>query len=141
MKRIIKDFLYEKESYLIIEAAREVWHELGGSFKEKIADKAFSIALKNRNLSVNIQQKINVYFNNKIVGTYVPDLIINDSILIELKCKPFISKEDYQQLWYYLKATKYKLGFIINFSPSGVQFKRLVYDSARKENLASLGAF
>jgi len=132
MKKIVKDFLYEKESYLIIEAAREVWRELGGSFKEKIADKAFTIALKNKNLLVENQKRINVYFDNKIVGTYVPDLIINNLVLVEIKCKPFISNEDYQQFWHYLKATKYKLGFIINFSPSGVQFKRVIYDSARK---------
>ncbi|MFH1427760.1 MAG: GxxExxY protein [Patescibacteria group bacterium] len=134
MKRIVDDFLYEKESYLIIEAARDVWQELGGSFKEKIADKAFSIALQKKGLRIDNQKKINVYFNDEKVGIYVPDKVINDVILIEVKCKPFISKEDYQQLWYYLKATKYKLGFIINFSLSGVQFKRVVYDTARKNN-------
>ncbi len=132
MKKIVDDFLYERESYLIIEAAREVWRELGGSFKEKIADRAFTIALKNRNLLVDNQKRINIYFDNKIVGTYVSDLIINNLILVEIKCKPFISNEDYQQFWHYLKATEYKLGFIINFSPSGVQFKRVVYDTARK---------
>jgi len=133
MKKLVKDFLYEKESYLIIEVAKEVWQELGGSFKEKIADKAFTIALQNRGLKVDDQKKINIYFDNKKVGTYVPDKIINDVILIEIKCKQFLIKEDYQQLWYYLKATKYKLGFIINFSPSGVQFKRVIYDIARNK--------
>lgn len=130
-KKIVKDFLYEKESYLIIEAAREVWKELGGSFKEKIADKAFTIALNKRNLKIDNQKRINIFFDNKIVGTYVPDLVVNNVILVEIKCKPFLSKEDYQQLWHYLKATNFKLGFIINFSPSGVQFKRIVYDTAR----------
>ena len=132
-KKLVNDFLYEKESYLIIEAAKEVWRELGGSFKEKIADKAFTIALHKRDLRVDNQRKINVYFDNKIVGTYVPDMIINNVILIEVKCKSFLTKEDYQQLWHYLKATKYKLGFIINFSPRGVQFKRVIYDTARNK--------
>jgi len=130
-KKLIKDFLHERESYLVIEAAREVWQELGGSFKEKIADKAFAIALRKRKLKADNQKKINVYFDDKIVGTYILDFIINDVILIEIKCKTFLAKGDYQQLWHYLKATKYKLGFIINFSPSGVQFKRIVYDTAR----------
>ncbi len=130
-KRLIKDFLYEKESYLIVEAAREVWHELGGSFKEKIADRAFTISLNKRSLKVENQKRINVYFDNKFVGNYIPDMIINNAILIEIKCKPFLIREDYIQLWHYLKATKYKLGFIINFSPSGVQFKRVIYDTAR----------
>lgn len=131
MKKLVSNFLYEKESYLIIEAAKDVWCKLGGSFKENIADKAFTIALEKKDLKVDSQKRINIYYENKIVGTYVPDKIINNVVLIEIKCKPFLSKEDYQQLWHYLKATKYKLGFIINFSPGGVQFKRVVYDTAR----------
>lgn len=134
MKKIVDNFLYEKESYLIIESAREVWRELGGGFKEKIADKAFTIALQKRGLSVEDQKKVDVYFDSKKVGAYVPDKIVNNLVLIEIKCKPFLVKEDYQQLWHYLKATKYKLGFIINFSPGGVQFKRVVYDTARNKN-------
>ncbi|MBU4256907.1 GxxExxY protein [Patescibacteria group bacterium] len=133
MKKLVNNFLYEKESYLIIEAAREVWRELGGSFKENIADKAFNIALKKRNLKIENQKRINIYFADQIVGVYVPDMIINEVILVEIKCKPFLIKEDYQQLWHYLKATKFKLGFIINFSPRGVQFKRIVYDTARNK--------
>jgi len=63
----------------------------------------------------------------------VPDLIINDSILIELKAKPRLLKEDEKQFWYYLKGTDYKLGFLINFgAPDGVEIVRKVYDSARK---------
>jgi GxxExxY protein len=136
MKKKINNFLYEKESYLIIEAAKEVWRKLGGSFKESIADKAFTIVLKKKNLKIEDQKRVNIYFDGKIVGTYVPDKVVNNTILIEIKCKPYLVNEDYQQLWYYLKATSYKLGFIINFSPSGVQFKRIVYDTARNTNLA-----
>jgi len=53
--------LYKEESYAIIDAAREVWRELGGSFKERIADKAFQIALKKSNLKVECQKKINIF--------------------------------------------------------------------------------
>ena len=117
---------------MIIEAAREIWRELGGAFKEKVADRAFTLALQKRGLRVESQKRIAIYYDNKKVGTYVPDKIINESILIEIKCKDFLTKYDIQQLWRYLKATKYKLGFIINFSPKGVQFKRIVYDTARE---------
>jgi GxxExxY protein len=133
----VKDFLYEKESYLIIDAAKEVWQSLGGGFKEKIADKAYTIALKNKKLFVENQKRINVYFDGQIVGTYVPDFVINNCILIEIKSKPDIWKEDTRQLWHYLKATEYKLGFIINFSPKGLQYKRIVYDTARNNNSKS----
>jgi len=99
-KKIVEDFLYEKESYLVVDAAKEVWRELGGAFKEKIAEKAYAITLqsKNKNLKVENQKRINIFYREQFVDTYVPDLIVNEVILIELKCKPFIVQRDYQQL-------------------------------------------
>lgn len=52
----------------------------------------------------------------------------------ELKCKPKLTKDDIKQFWYYLKATNYRVGFLINFgSSNGVEFIRRVYGS-EKEN-------
>ena len=48
-------------------------------------------------------------------------------IILELKCKPFISKEDEKQFWRYLKATPYRLGFLINFSPKKLEIKRRIF--------------
>lgn len=127
-------FLYKKESYDIISACKEVWNQFGGSFKEAVIDKALEIALKEKGYSVNSQKRIDIYFKNKKVGVYVPDKVINEAILLELKCKPFITKEDERQFWHYLKATSYKLGFLINFSPKRLEFKRRIYDRAREEN-------
>lgn len=63
----------------------------------------------------------------------MPDLVVNDVILIELKAKPRLTKEDINQFWYYLKGTNYLLGFLINFgAPNGVEIIRKVYDTARK---------
>jgi len=131
-KKKIKDFLYEKESYLIIEACREVWKEFGGAFKEKIVDNALTVALQNKGLTVENQKRINIYFKGVKVGTYTPDKIINKVILIELKCKPFLTREDEKQFWYYLRSSNYKLGFLINFSPVKLEFKRRIYDRARQ---------
>jgi GxxExxY protein len=66
------------------------------------------------------------------VGTYVPDLVVNDIIIIEIKCKPYLTKEDHKQFWHYLKSTKYRLGFLINFGNlNGVEIERRIYDTAR----------
>ena len=66
------------------------------------------------------------------VGVYIPDKIINNCILLELKAKPFLAKEDIDQFWKYLKGSKYKLGFLINFGHGKLEVKRIVYDTARK---------
>ena len=125
------NLLYPQESELIYEAYKEVWKNFGGAFKESVVNKAALIALKNKGLKVENQKRIDLYFNQQKVGVYIPDKIINQIILIEEKCKQFITQEDKKQFWYYLKATDYKLGFLINFSPKSLEFIRRVYDRVR----------
>jgi GxxExxY protein len=126
------EFLYKKESYDIIDACQEVWKQFGGSFKESIVDRALEIALRDKGYKIENQKQINIYFRNKKVGIYIPDKIINEIILLEIKCKQFITKEDERQFWHYLKASSYRLGFLINFGPQKLEFRRRVYDKARK---------
>lgn len=135
MKKRVPDFLYEKESYQIRGACFEVYKTFGGAFKEKIIDRALTKALKKRGLKIEDQKRIDVYFDGEKVGSYVPDKIINKNILLELKAKPFLTKQDVDQFWKYLKGSKYRLGFLINFSPTKLEIKRIVYDKARKEPL------
>ena len=124
-------FLYKDESFKIGDACKEVWRQFGNSFKESIVDKALTIALEKAGLRVDSKKRIDIYFSEKKVGTYVPDKVINDNILLEIKCKPFLTKGDEKQFWRYMKATPYKLGFLINFG-SRLEMKRRVYDSARR---------
>ncbi len=130
MKKLISDFLYEAESYKIGDACREVWQQFGSAFKESIIDRALTVALEKRGLRVDSQKRIDVYFDGKKVGTYIPDKIINDAILLEIKCKPRLVKDDEKQFWRYLKATHYKIGFLINFG-TRLEIQRRIYDKAR----------
>mgnify|MGYP001584097978 CR=1 FL=1 len=124
------DLLYADITYKIRGACFEVWKKFGGAFKEKIVDNALTVALEEKKLSVKDQEKINIYFNNIKVGTYIPDKIVNNIILLEIKCKPFITIEDRKQFWYYLKASQYKLGLLINFGTQKLQIERRVHDTA-----------
>lgn len=130
MNKLIQDFLYEEESHKIGESCREVWQKFGGAFKESIVDRALTIALEKHGLKVDSQKRIDIFFDEKRVGTYIPDKVINDTILIEVKCKPFLTREDEKQFWRYLRASFYKLGFLINFG-SRLEIKRRIYDKAR----------
>jgi GxxExxY protein len=143
MQKNMADLLYADITFKIRGACFEVWKRFGGAFKERIVDNALTIALKEKNLEVKNQVKINIYFNNIKVGTYIPDKIVNDIILLEIKCKPFITIEDRKQFWYYLKASQYKVGLLINFGTQKLQIERRVYDTARSKvpkNSASLSA-
>lgn len=129
----IQDYLYEKEMQSIRSACSEVWKNFGGAFKESIIDKALTIALEKQKLKVDDQKRIDIYFEKKKVGTYIPDKIVNDVILIELKCKPRLLQEDKKQFWYYLKASPYKVGLLINFGPRKLEICRRIYDKVRRK--------
>ncbi len=130
----VNDFFYEKESYEIRGACFDVWKSFGGAFKEKIIDRALTKALEKRGLAVEDQKRIDIYFEGEKVGTYVPDKIVNNCIIVELKAKPFITKQDIDQFWKYLKGARYKLGFLINFGPEKLTIQRIVYDTARDKH-------
>lgn len=129
----VTDFLYEQESYQIRGACFDVFKAFGGAFKETVIDRSLTEALKKQGLTVDDQKRIDIYFENKKVGIYVPDKIVNDSILLEVKVKPFLTRQDKEQFWKYLKGSKYKLGFLINFGSTKLEIKRIVYDTAREK--------
>ena len=130
----MEKLLYEQESYVIIGGAFEIYKKFRNRHKEKVYLRAFISYLKNKGFSVEVEKQVPIYFNNEKVGIYVPDIVVNNHFFIELKCKPRITVEDTKQFWYYLKATDYKVGFLINFgSSNGVEIIRRVYDSARSK--------
>jgi GxxExxY protein len=127
--------LYPTESYIIRGLAFEIYKLFRNNHKEVIYHNAFYLGLKQKGLKVEKERRINVYYENNKVGTYTPNLIVNNSILVELKAKPKLTQEDIKQFWYYLKGSEYKLGFLINFgSAIGVEIIRRVYDIARDKN-------
>lgn len=126
--------LYEKESYEIRGVMYDIYKTYRNYHKEIVYHNSIYNDLIDKKYRVEKNKRINIYHNSKKVGTYVPDLVINNIIVIELKCKPKISMEDRKQFWHYLKSTDYKLGFLINFgNPNGVKIERKIFDKARGE--------
>jgi len=128
-----KDFLYSDLTYKIRGAIFAVWKELGPAFKEPIYQKALEKELSKRDIPFINQQQIEIIYDNKKIGIYKPDFIIEDKILIELKVLPKITKLEEKQIWYYLKGTKYKLALLVNFGGQKLQIKRWIYDKAREK--------
>jgi len=128
------ELLYKKESYIIQGVTFDIYKQFRNNHKEKIYHNACYLGLTYKGLRVDKEKRIDIYYNAKKVGTYTPDLIINNAILIEIKAKPKLTKDDIKQFWYYLKGSEYKLGFFINFgTPRVVQIIRRVYETARNK--------
>lgn len=120
--------LYEKESYDIRGVIYKIYKEFRNYHKELIYHNAMFDDLLELKYQAEKNKKISIYHNSKKVGIYIPDLVINNIIIIELKCKPRITLDDRKQFWHYLKASKYGLGFLVNFGASdGVEIERKVF--------------
>lgn len=129
--------LYPKESYLIRGACFAIYQKFRNTQKESVYQKSLLEELKSKGLFIEREKQLPVYHRKVKVGVYTPDLLVNGAIIIELKAKPFLHKEDVQQFWYYLRNSEFKLGFLVNFGePSGVIIIRRVYDSARQRSSA-----
>jgi len=119
--------LYEDESYKIRGACFKVYNALSGGIQEKIVERALSKELITQGMNIENQVRIDVIYNNEKVGTYIPDLVVNNKIILEIKSKPILTKEDEKQFWGYLKNSKYKLGFLVIFSQQELIIKRFVH--------------
>lgn len=129
-----KAFLYPHESYLIRGSCFNIYKKFRNTQKESIYQNSLLEELKDKGLIVERQKQLPVFHLEKKVGVYVPDLVINGIIIIELKAKPFLHKEDLRQFWYYLKNSEFRLGFLVNFGePNGVKIIRRVYDKQNSE--------
>jgi GxxExxY protein len=125
------DLLYPELSYNIVGAIYEVWRTLGSAFKESIYQKSLEEEFKNRNISFLSQKQIPIFYNNKRVGSYIPDFVIEDKILLEIKHQSYLTLQDKKQIWYYLKGTDYKLLLLVNFGGEKLEILRRIYDKAR----------
>lgn len=121
--------IYEKElSDKIIGCAFEVYNHLGNGFLERVYERALIKELSLVNMQIESQAPIKVFYKNENIGDYFADIIVENKIILELKHVSNIENIHIAQLINYLKATKYKLGYILNFgNDKGLQFKRIIY--------------
>jgi GxxExxY protein len=129
-----RDIVYKELSYLISGLIYRVHNKLGSGQKETVYQNALEIEFEKSQIPYQKEQPIEVVYEDKKIGTYKPDFIIDDKILLEIKVVPFITPEHKKQLWYYLKNTKYKLGILVNFGTPKAQIYRIVYDKIRDDS-------
>ena len=97
-------------------------------FLKAYINKCLLIELCKANLDAESQKPITVYYENEIVGEFVADIIVNDTIILELKSLRRIIKAHEVQLVNYLVATGKPVGLILNFGERKVEIKRKVKD-------------
>ena len=108
----------------IIGCAYRVYNRMGFGFLESVYEKCMLIELNKAGLDADSQKPIKVYYDNEIVGAFVADIIVNDTIILELKSVRRIIRAHEVQLVNYLVATRKEVGLLLNFGERKVDVKR-----------------
>ena len=120
-------FPHKEITETIIGAAFEVHNQLGYGFLERVYQRALQVELLRRGISAEIEKRIQVQYKGVVVGDYDADLIVGDCVAVEIKVSPQYDKRDEAQLLNELKATGLKVGVLLNFGRTKVEFKRFVF--------------
>jgi len=113
-------------TYLIRACVFEVYRQLGHGYLEKVYERAMLIELQRQNLHTRTQVPLNVEYKGISIGRYYADMIVEDSVIVELKAQEQISHACEAQLLNYLKMSGIHVGLLINFTHPKATVKRLV---------------
>jgi GxxExxY protein len=111
---------------LVLSAVFEVSNTLGTGFLEKVYERALMRELAIRQIRAEAQRPFEVRYKGDPIGVYQPDILVENELLIELKCVDRFSPEHIAQSLNYLKITNLKICLLINFQKPKVEWKRLI---------------
>jgi GxxExxY protein len=116
----------------IIRVFYDVYNELGHGFLESVYRKAMIVGLSGTGLRVEEEVPLTVHFRGHNVGDFRADLIVDRTVLLELKTAQHIDRSHEAQTLNYLRATEIEVALILNFGPHPA-FRRLVFENERKK--------
>ncbi len=119
--------VFEDLTYKLIGIGYSVHKELGPAHKEAVYQRAFEEELKLIAIPYKREAQLPVLYKGKKVGIYVPDFVVDDKVIVELKAMEQIPFAAGMQLNYYLKATGYRVGLLLNFGTRRLQIRRRIY--------------
>jgi GxxExxY protein len=119
-------FLLKTETEKIIGFAFEVLNEIGHGLNEKIYENSLTVLFKQNNIAFDQQRRFSVVFRGVQVGEFIPDLIAFGSVIVDTKVIGRITDHERGQMLNYLRITKLRVGLILNFKNSRLEFDRIV---------------
>ncbi len=120
--------LHSELTEKIIACAYTVYNKMGYGYLESVYERCMLIELADIGLNVEVQKPLKVLYKGQIVGDFVADVIVNDTVIVELKSVSKIVKAHEIQLVNYLVSTNKPVGLILNFAKDKVEVKRKVKD-------------
>lgn len=119
--------IYADMTYQIRKAVFTVYNSLGFGHKEEVYQKALEKEFSLLPIPYKREVPLRVLYRGELVGSYRPDFVIADKIILEIKAVNFMPKEFEAQLIHYLKSTGFQLGLLVNFGSPKLIIKRFVW--------------
>jgi GxxExxY protein len=116
--------IYKELSYKLVGCFYKVYNALGPGHKEVVYHKALAIEFDKQGISFDSKKKLPMEYEGEKVGTYEPDFLVDDKIIIELKSVLMMPKVYEKQLYYYLRGAGVKLGYLVNFGTDKIEIRR-----------------
>lgn len=120
-----KELPYSELTGSILNCCFEVMKELGPGFFERVYKNALLIAMRQKELQVEVEKPFEVRFRDKVIGRYNADLVVGQTVIVELKCCEGLVREHQAQLFNYLKVSRLPIGLLVNFRYRKLEWKRL----------------
>jgi GxxExxY protein len=121
-----RKLLHGETTSKIIGAAFEVHDQLGYGFLERVYQRALQVELLRRGATAELEKRIQVHYKGAVVGDYDIDVLVDNCVAVEVKVAQY-DKRDEAQLLNELKVTGLKVGLLVNFGQTKVEYKRLVF--------------
>ena len=120
--------LLQQEGYDFMAAAFEVYNELGAGFLEDPYQESMELELTDRGISFTAKPKLPIFYKSRQLRKhYEADFLVSAGIIVELKAVSSLAPEHDAQLINYLKATRNRVGYLVNFgSFPKLQWKRII---------------
>ena len=123
----MSELIYKELSDTVLGAAFSVHNVLGPGLLESAYEGALVIELKRRGLRFERQQVFPLYYKGELAGAYVADLVVDNTVLLELKSVQSLTKVMEAQIINYLRLSEVPVGYLINFRNTRVEWKRFVH--------------
>jgi GxxExxY protein len=119
---------YKELTEKIIGCAYRVYNKMGFGYLESVYEKCMLIELRKAGFNIESQKPIRVQYDGEVVGDFIADTLVNNTVILELKSVRKLVEAHEVQLVNYLVATGKPVGLLINFGETKVAVKRKVKD-------------
>ena len=122
-----EEYPFKEECYEIIGACMVVHNELGCGFLEAVYQEALSIEFHENEIPFEMEKSLHIHYKEYLLEKkYVADFLCYNEVLVELKAIDELTSEHLSQVLNYLKASRKKVGLLVNFGKTKLQFQRVI---------------